>query len=266
MRMVKAVERFLDRYGVSKRDPGYALLCEIGRAFSFLPYENVTKILKDARSVSSEMKLRSAEEVLEDHLRWGTGGTCFSLCNALQTILVECGFQARIAMADMHYGSNIHCAVIVPIDSRNFLLDPGYLLHEPMPLPDVGLELVQITPMNRVRLVGETEKLFSLYTEENAQKKWRYRLRSSVVTRDEFIGHWIRSFSLNTMEQIMLSCVKPSGRLYFRKDRLETVNPVNRLKKMIAPDDVPGLSQFFGLPADLIADAQRALLSRPVLR
>lgn len=266
MHMAKAVERFFDHYGISKGDPGYSLLCEIGHAFSFLPYENVTKILKDARSISSEMKLRSAQEVLEDHLRWGTGGTCFSLCNALQTILVECGFQARIAMADMHYGSNIHCAVIVPVDSRSFLVDPGYLLHQPMPLPYIEMELVQLTPMNLVRLVGEAENLFSLYTEENGQTKWRYRLRSSVVSGQEFIGHWIRSFSLNTMEQIMLSRVKPSGRLYFRKDRLETINPVSRLKKAIAPDDVPELSQFFGLPADLIADAQRALLSRPVLK
>jgi arylamine N-acetyltransferase len=264
--MVKALERFLDRYGVSKREPDYTLLCEIGGAFSFLPYENVTKILKDARSVSSESKLRSAEEVLEDHLRWGTGGTCFSLCNALQILLMECGFDSRIAMGDMHYGQNIHCAVVVPLDSRNFLLDPGYLLHEPMPLPDVGFELVQQTAMNRVRLVGETEEVFSLYTEENGQKKWRYRLRGSPVTRDEFVAHWIRSFSLNTMEQIMLSRVKSSGRIYFRKDRLETVNPVSRSKKAIAPAEVPELAQIFGLPADLISDAQRALLSRSILK
>lgn len=264
--MQEVIERFFARYGVIRKEPDYSLLQSISRSFSYLPYENVTKILKDARSLNTEMKLRSAEEVLEDHLRWGTGGTCFSLCNALKTILKDSGFDAQILMGDMHYGANIHCAVRVSLDSRSFLLDPGYLLHDPIPFPEAGLEVVQLTAMNKVLLVSEPSSSFSLYTEENGQKKWRYRLHGVPVSHEEFVAHWISSFSLNTMENIMLSRINSTGRLYFRKDRLETVNPSSRLKEIVGPDEVPELSRMFGVPANLIKDAQRALRSRINLR
>ena len=114
--MNSILSKFWERYSLDELEPDFAHLSRIASAFSNLPYENVTKILKDARSTTVGQKLRGTEEVLQDHLRWNTGGTCFSLCNALASILENCGFQAFIAMADMHYGPNIHCAVIVPTE------------------------------------------------------------------------------------------------------------------------------------------------------
>jgi arylamine N-acetyltransferase len=119
------LKRFLDRYALLQNTADWRFLAQLAKAYSKLPYENVTKILKDTRSSSSREKLRRTEELLEDHLRWNTGGTCFSLCNALQDILRHCGFDPFIAMADMHYGINIHCAIIVRLGSTKYLLDPG---------------------------------------------------------------------------------------------------------------------------------------------
>src|SRR5262249_39781022 len=130
--------RFLELHVVQNLVPGEAVLERIARAFAALPYENVTKILKQARSNSARASLRDAGEVFGDHLRWGTGGTCFSLCNALLKLLESAGFDAFIAMADMHYGKDIHCAVVVRLDDSRFLLDPGYLLHQPIRLPEKG--------------------------------------------------------------------------------------------------------------------------------
>ena len=233
----------------------------IGAAYSRLPYENVTKILKDARSTSSELKLRAAEEVLDDHLRWNTGGTCFSLCNALLEVLEFSGFHAFIGMADMHYGENIHCAVIAVLPEGRYLMDPGYLLNEPMLLPQNGAETVTETPMNVVILRSEGPDIVSLFTRESGQEKWRYRLRSWPVTRKEFRMHRIESFHLNSMEHVMLSLLDDSGRLYFRKDRLDYVNQTER-KKSKTQDSV-ALSNLFGVPKDLIVLAQKAVLIRP---
>src|SRR5262245_44753462 len=96
------LSKFWERYSLDDLAPDFAQLSRIAGAFSNLPYENVTKILKDARSITVRQKLRGTEEVLQDHLRWNTGGTCFSLCNALASILENSGFPAFIAMADMH--------------------------------------------------------------------------------------------------------------------------------------------------------------------
>lgn len=235
----------------------------IGAAFAHLPYENVTKILKEAHTAGSMAKLRSAEEVLEDHLRWNTGGTCFSLCNALLALLQSCGYSAYVGMADMHYGANIHCAVIVDLPGGRYLLDPGYLLNIPVPLPENNGVSAIDTPMNVVMLRREAPEVFSLYTREAEEEKWRYRIRTVPTPHDEFVQHWIQSFSLNTMEQVMMSRLDEAGRLYFRKDRLELVNRRERHKTKVNPGAVQELSAAFGLPPHLILEAHRAVLARP---
>lgn len=257
-----AILTFRERYGL---DGGEDLvhLRAIGAAFSHLPYENVTKILKEARTAGSQDKLRRADEVLDDHLRWNTGGTCFSLCNALLALLENCGYNAHIGMADMHYGANIHCAVIVSLAGGGYLLDPGYLLNAPILLPDAGGETCIETPMNTVILRFESHGVYSLLTHEAGELKWRYRIRTARITREEFTEHWIRSFSLNSMEQLMLSRVNDAGRLYFRKDRLDLVNNRERRKTRMKPGSARELSEAFGLPFELILEAHRAVLARP---
>ena len=251
-----SVDRFFERYDLTQRKADLRFLAELAKAYSKLPYENVTKILKDTRSSSAQEKLRRTDELLEDHLRWNTGGTCFSLCNALQDILQHCGFDSFIAMADMHYGKNIHCAIVVRLE-RNYLLDPGYLLHEPVPLPQTQIEYE--TVMNRVLLENEGNDIYALSTKENGIQKWRYRLRAHPVSQAEFEQHWIHSFSLNSMEHILLTRRNEEGRLYYRKDRIEVVRPQERIQQKIAKEDTMVLADMFGLPADLISQAQRVL-------
>jgi arylamine N-acetyltransferase len=248
------VRRFLERYALVPGKADLAFLSELVRAYSALPYENVTKILKDSRGIGFAQKFRLADEVFEDHLRWNTGGTCFSLCNALQELLATCGFQSFIAMGDMHYGANIHCAIIVALNEQSYLVDPGYLLHQPIPLPETEIRFP--TSMNTVILKNEGTSNYSLFTEEHSGMKWRYRLKAVPTSRDEFENHWANSFSLNSMETVILTRSNESGRLYYRKNRMELVQPHQRIKQKIARDDHQTLSQLFGVPADLISQAQ----------
>jgi arylamine N-acetyltransferase len=259
--MQSAISNFSDRYSLRLDTPDLIQLRRIGAAFSHLPYENVTKILKEAHSTSVHQKLRNTDEVLSDHLRWNTGGTCFSLCNALLSILKNSGFEAFVAMADMHYGVNIHCVIVVTLPEGRFLIDPGYLLHEPIRLPDFSFEQVTKTPMNTVILLNEGNENFSLFTIESSQRKWRYRLRAYAVSPEEFQTHWIHSFSLNSMEQLMMTRLDNGGRLYFRKNHLEHVNEAKRT--ILTKPEASELSGLFGVPADLISSARKVLLARP---
>lgn len=256
---MNALLQFREKYRLSDQVD----LKAIGAAFSCLPYENVTKIIKERSSTGSAGKLRMAEEVLEDHLRWNTGGTCFSLCNALLTILDNCGYSAHIAMADMHYGPNIHCAVIVTLSNNRYLLDPGYLLNAPVRIPQAGSETRMKTPMNSIILRNESPEVYSLFTQESGEEKWRYRIRMRPVTREEFLEHWRHSFSLNSMEHVMMSRLMDNGRLYFRKDRLEVVSSMQRRKRRVDSSAFHELSEAFGVPADMIQQAQHAVLCRP---
>lgn len=251
------VGRFFERYKLSGEEPDLHFLVRLARAYSNLPYENVTKILKSASASGSVQKLRRTEEVLGDHLSWNTGGTCFSLCNTLLEILQSCGFDAFIAMADMHYGPNIHCAIVVTAGTERYLVDPGYLLYDPIPLPRV--QISQNTPMNTVVLQNEGKGNYSLFTEENGIQRWRYRLRAHPVEPSDFENHWIHSFSLNSMESVMLTRVSESGRLYYRRDRLELVAPGGRTRQKVSAAESELISGMFGVPSDLILQAQKAL-------
>jgi arylamine N-acetyltransferase len=259
--MQSIISTFSDRYSLHPVAPDLTQLKRIGVAFSHLPYENVTKILKEARSSNIYQKLRKTDEVLSDHLRWNTGGTCFSLCNALLTVLKNSGFDAFIAMADMHYGANIHCVVVVRLPEGRFVLDPGYLLHVPIRLPDYDFEQVTKTAMNTAVLQNDGNQNFSLFTIENSQRKWRYRLKDYPVSTEEFEDHWIHSFSLNSMEHLMMTRVDNGGRLYFRKNHLEHVNESERT--ILTKPEASELSNLFGVPADLISSARNILLARP---
>jgi hypothetical protein len=84
-------------------------------------------------------------------------------------------------------------------------------------------------------------------------------LRDQSISRAEFEKYWIHSFSLNSMEHIMLTRANDSGRLYYRKDRLELVQHSTRTKQKISSTDAVTLSQMFGLPADLIQAANKTL-------
>ena len=259
--MQSVISTFADRYSLHPIDPDLLQLKRIGAAFYHLPYENVTKILKEARSSNIHQKLRKTDEVLSDHLRWNTGGTCFSLCNALLSVLKSSGFEAFVAMADMHYGANIHCVVVVLLPEGRFVLDPGYLLHIPMRLPDPDCEQVTKTIMNTVVLQSEGNENFSLFTIEHSQRKWRYRLKAYPVPPEEFELHWIHSFSLNSMEHLMMTRLDNVGRLYFRKNHLEHVNESER--RILNKPEAIALSYLFGVPADLISSARNILLARP---
>ena len=113
--------------------------------------------------------------------------------------------------------------------------------------------------MNSVILKNERKDNYSLFTEENGIQRWRYRLRATPVSDAEFEQHWLRSFSLNSMESVMITRLDESGRLYYRKDRLEFVQPLGRTRQKVTKGEPELLAGMFGLPSDLILQAQKVV-------
>ena len=73
------VRSFLNHFHLQKKAPDLSFLTELTRAFCKIPYENATKLLKGRSGAEGAKRLRLPEEVLEDYLRFGAGGPCFSL-------------------------------------------------------------------------------------------------------------------------------------------------------------------------------------------
>jgi arylamine N-acetyltransferase len=252
---------FLEHFGLHAKGPpppssNRRLLEEAAAAFSTLPYENLTKVLKRARSGSAEGARRAPLEVVSDHIAHGTGGTCFSLTAAFLHIARALGWRAEPILADRHYGADTHCALLVWVDGAPHLLDPGFLIHRPVPLD--GLAETRIsTGFNDVILAPRPggEKV-DLITVQDGVRSVRLTFKKEPVDPGRFLRVWDDSFSWEMMRYPLLTRARGASHLYLRQSRLQVRRPGSTWRSEVAPADLPGIIQReFGLDAGLTRQA-----------
>lgn len=249
----RAAEAFLDHYRIVPRTRGLDLLWEIGEAFTHLPYENLTKLIRKHDRAPGDQRRREPEVVVGDHVRWGTGGTCFALTETFLTVLRRLGYACRPVMCDMKAGTDSHCAVWIDLPDGPHLMDPGYLLHRPIRLTPGGTTR-RDTGVAEVRVVGSADGAgFDVYTGAT----WRYRLKAADVSPDRFSALWEASFDWSHMNNVHLSAAQPDigGYAYVHGHRLrlqgrDTKQNVN-LRGHLAVE----LGARFGLDGDVVERA-----------
>lgn len=189
-------------------------------AFSQMPYENLTKIVKRDAVIGPSSAKRLPDEVLSDHLLYGTGGTCFSLTAALVAVLSHNGIEAWPLLADRRYGPDTHCGALVMIGGRPHLVDPGYLIHRPVPLPQ-GVPVTADNRFNTVELVPQDGGWkVELYTKSGNDRKYRLTYTMTPVDGAAFGAAWERSFAWEMMTYPVLTRVTAAAHLYLQGDEL----------------------------------------------
>jgi arylamine N-acetyltransferase len=190
--------------------PGYTQIQKveaIARLFSTIPYENLTKIIKSDILVNARSALRYPDELLNDWIRWGTGGTCFSLTSAIIAVYNCMGIEAHPLLADRHYGTDTHCALVVVIPEGVYLLDPGFLLYHPVQLPHFAPVSVQ-TGYNIIELIPkENGSRIEMYTIVKGSRKMRLVYKSAFVDSIRFEKAWESSFTWEMMNYPVLTRV-----------------------------------------------------------
>lgn len=250
---------FLEKAQVKNYLSKQEILSRVISDFSLLPYENITKIIRLSQTSDLTMARRYPSEVLSDHYRWQTGGTCFSLTYTLRQILRALDFEPEFMMADMKVGSNVHCALRINLHGRDYLLDPGYLFNQPIQLPEA--ETVSIlTPMNRIELEPQLEhQSYDIFVIRNNQKKWRYRLKLASVEDHQFFHHWDESFSMNMMNSLTLSRITRSGQLYFSRNRMQIVTRERRQTKNVRHSEPDTIREYFDIEPAIVKTALEIL-------
>jgi len=218
----EALRAFACHYGIeARRRPGDGpagdLLEAVVRDFSRLPYENISKIIKSADGGAPLDRFRLPLEVVSDHLEKGFGGTCFSLTFLLERMLKSLGFDCYKVMAHMHMGENVHCLVVVSLDGRRYMIDPGYAVYAVIALPERG-QTVERCPHAVVEVSTEGSGNYNLHTVDTAGRKWRYRFLDAPAGDEEFERHWVESFDMPTLRNVCLGRITEKGHLYLRKD------------------------------------------------
>lgn len=128
------VDRYLRLLGVGRRAPTLGALREIVAAHLWrVPFENISKLYY--RRHEHWTPLPGIERFLDGMEQYHFGGTCYANNSHLCELLVSLGYDARLCGADMS-APDVHVAIMVRVEGREFLVDGGYgsPFWEPMPL------------------------------------------------------------------------------------------------------------------------------------
>ena len=190
-------------------------------------------------------------------------------------------YNAVLVMGHKRKERNIHCALILPdpdalssfvsrLSSNSYLLDPGYLIFDPLPMPlpqpfGTGEAFFPLSP-NCVRLVRPTLESMELWTGgAGAPMKLRFEYPVEGVSVEEFKHHWNESFYREMMTYPVLNRLdrEKGVQYYYQKGNLVVRNATGSQMTKIAPADrVKTLSDIFKLSPDIIEKALNILEKR----
>ncbi len=235
------------------------LFKEILSHFSRFPYENISKIIKYRKHFDEANKIRLPYEVMDNHVSYHLGGTCFSLTFFLQMILIDFGFACYPVMADMRWGKRVHCALLVIINRKKYLLDPGYLLNQPMEINRDHQRLYK-TPFSGVELdFRQKSETYELFTFNQTERKWRYRFQDQPVSDEEFLQYWLDSFTWNSMHGLCLTKVEKNRMVYIHKTFMRETDFERKRNIHIKNNYHATISQIFGIDSQLVEEALAAI-------
>jgi arylamine N-acetyltransferase len=250
------VRQFLDVNNIDTVLTPVDLLTAAAGAFARLPFENLTKIIKDAEAGRVEEARRSPAEVLADHWNFGAGGTCFALTSTMLHLVRGLGFDAEPILADRRYGADTHSAFLVWLGGKPHLLDPGYLIVKPLPLPTES-EVRIATPFNELILVPKDGGAkVELHTKQDNQTTYRLTFKTSPVDAGEFLRAWDVSFDADMMRYPVLSRVFGSRQIYFQKRHLLLRGAEETQRREVTPDRlIAEIAQQFQIAPALVSKA-----------
>jgi arylamine N-acetyltransferase len=218
-------------------DRDEALLTRLCAAFACIPYENLTKIIKSGELISPGSAKRFPDEVLRDYLEYGTGGTCFSLTAAFIAIFNALSIEAHPILADRHYGADTHCALVFSHEADLLLLDPGFLINQPVQLPtlepitlSIGFNTIELVPHDAGRKV-------ELFTLANNSRRSRLTYKVNPLDGASFGRAWERSFTWEMMTYPVLTRYNEGVHQYLQGDLLRIRTEEHTIKQKLTPDE-----------------------------
>lgn len=254
-----AALRFLQLHREKQRGPSLAALGRIPRAFARLPYENLSKIIHFSQSRDLGVpEIRLPETVFAEHAEHKLGGACFSLTFFLQSILNAVGFACYPVMADMRAGRNVHCALVALLEGRRYLLDPGYLLTQPMELRQASMRHLEPHTGIELRYDRKADR-YDLFTFDHRGSKWRYCFVDRPVAPETFLRHWLASFNGNGMRGLCLSKRIDGGLLFVNRTFMRETTFNGRHNFNIKHSFHATIYERFGIDAQVVEQAQAAL-------
>ncbi|MDO9547475.1 MAG: hypothetical protein Q7J65_00730, partial [Candidatus Marinimicrobia bacterium] len=139
-------------------------------------------------------------------------------------------------------------------NSKEFLIDPGYLLSSPLDISSTnsnqGIYLSRESQQNQ----------YSLWTPGGKQMKKRYSFIKTASSADKFFGHWENSFHQMTMHGICLSKRDENGFVYLHNHYIKREGDDLIFKGKFKEEISVIARKYFSIPEDVVKKAELALM------
>ncbi|MDZ7797144.1 MAG: arylamine N-acetyltransferase [Candidatus Marinimicrobia bacterium] len=222
-----------------------------------IPYENVSKILRLEKAPPE--RPRESRTVLSEHQSKHFGGTCFSLVNlVLKSLAVE-RIKAYPVMADIHRRSFPHFFAVAEDGDKKYLIDPGYLINEPLEISKEHSMHLQNGAIDFIVSHLKNDE-YQLQTVSNGQQKTRYTFHIEALDEDAFREYWIRSF--NYINSIVASRFVNGKFIYIHDNYVQIRSKGNVEKYDQAVKALYYLKKYFSMDEEIIKTANDLLQKR----
>lgn len=249
---------YLDVLGIGAVETDLAGLRRIVRRHLLtVPFENVSKRLQAARG---ERTVPGLAAYLEGIRRHRFGGTCYANNHALYRLLQHLGFEIRLCGGDMADRRDVHIAMIVTCEGRDYIVDCGFAapFFEPLPADLTDPRVIAFGDERYVIQPRDHEG--RLRVDCHAGGEWRYGYLLKPEHREwrNFEPIVAASYAPDAhfMNALWIVRFNEQGSVALRDRRLTRVIGGRSTTTEIADDDMPGAAQeIFGISADFVRGA-----------
>lgn len=247
------LEDVLASLEVSPAPPGPGLLQVLYARFNTrVPFENATKILRDAEVADPSAKPRSPDVFWRDHLEIGAGGTCFARVAAFESLLASLGFACRTVLGRVRVDFD-HSALLVETPAGPVIADVGFPLPALLPARAGAVE----TPVQDLR-VEETGRGWRIVYDGGVPEGPReLEVFGAAVPPDELAARWRATFARGAtfLASVVLRIDRGERMVSFARGELRVDDRHTRLTVPLSAPRAHALSEAFGVDETVLARA-----------
>jgi arylamine N-acetyltransferase len=247
------LDEILESLDLSRARPGAGFLAALFARFNArIPFENASKIVRHAEVRDEAMRPRTPGIFWADHLRGGTGGTCFARTAALESVLAALGFRTRRVLGRVLRRGD-HAALLVETPSGPSIVDVGF----PLPAILPARTGVVATPLGELGVEEGPEGFRIEFREGVPDGPRSLEIFSAAVTEERFAAMWRRTFRAGSrfLRGVRLRRDLDNRVLSFSGGEVRVDDLHSRLRLGLSDASAAALAELFGIDEQILSRA-----------
>jgi hypothetical protein len=247
------VEDVLEALDLSRAEPGSGFLDALYVRFNDrVPFENASKIVRDAEVADEARKPRTPDVFWADHLERGAGGTCFARVAAFDALLNALGFRTRRTLGQVRNPDD-HAALFVATSAGETVADVGFPLPALFPAAPGFVE----TGVAGLRIEAVPDGFRVDYEGGVPEGPRTIFVGSETVSPERYLELWRRTFRKGApfLQEVSLRRELGNRALSFARGEVRVDDRHSRLRVPLPGPRAAALATLFGLEQKLLSRA-----------